>query len=90
MDGGGQNGVEGGRRRRVEIVGGGLVGGVEWYGEECGKRGKAVVRSVVKQCRAARGLVGDGTGKPLLGARSHGILNFCLLKLKTELYFPEF
>lgn len=40
MDGGGQNGIEGGRRRRVEIVGDGLVGGVEWYGEECGKRGQ--------------------------------------------------
>lgn len=39
VDGGGQNGVEGSRRWRVEIVGDGLVGGVEWYGEECGKRG---------------------------------------------------
>lgn len=90
MDGGGQNGVEGGRRWRVEIVEDGLAAGWSGMVRSVVREGKAVVRSAVKQCRAARGLVGDGTGKPLLGARSHGILNFCLLKLKTELYFPEF
>lgn len=90
VDGGGQNGVEGGRRRRVKLSEAAWSAGWSGMVRSVVREGKAVVRSVVKQCRAARGLVGDGTGKPLLGARSHGILNFCLLKLKTELYFPEF
>lgn len=86
-----------GRMASKEVEGGGwklseAAWSAGWSGmvRSVVREGKAVVRSVVKQCRAARGLVGDGTGKPLLGARSHGILNFCLLKLKTELYFPEF